>query len=104
MEFATAHKLTSYLMVAFAMAGMTAGGGIAPPFAIAGFMALAGSWFYEPRDPSWRSALVWTVASLGVLLYCAATALLTGDFLGVGAQFLLWLTITKAFNRRTARD
>ena len=38
------------------------------------------------------------------LVYSVLTAVVTGDFLGVGAQFLIWLIVAKAFNRRAARD
>ena len=38
------------------------------------------------------------------LVYSVLTAVVTGDFLGVGAQFLIWLVVAKAYNRRAARD
>jgi hypothetical protein len=47
---------------------------------------------------------VWTVLSIFALVYSVLTAVLTTDFLGVGAQFLVWLTVAKTFNRRAARD
>lgn len=105
MRFAVAHKAATYLMVACAYLAMASGGGIAPPIAIGGFVALGASWFWEPpliRYEKW--SWVWTVGSIFALVYSILTAFVTGDFLGVGAQFLVWLTITKAFNRRAARD
>ncbi len=105
MKFAVAHKAATYLMVLCAFFAMAAGGGIAPPIAIGGFVALALSWFWEPpRIKYERWSWVWTVGSIFALVYSILTAVVTGDFLGVGAQFLVWLTIAKAFNRRAARD
>ena len=31
-------------------------------------------------------------------------AVATGDYLGIGGQFLMWLAVAKAFNRKAARD
>ena len=105
MKFAIAHKAATYLMVSCAYLAMVSGGGIAPPIALGGFVAFAASWFWEPpliRYERW--SWVWTIGSIVALVYSILTAVVTGDFLGVGAQFLVWLTIAKAFNRRAARD
>jgi hypothetical protein len=105
MRFAVAHKAATYLMVSCAFIAMTAGGGVAPPISLAGFILLGLSWFWEPPLVKLeRWAWVWTTASVFALVYSILTAVVTGDFLGVGAQFLVWLTIAKAFNRRAARD
>ena len=105
MRFAVTHKAATYLMVGFAYLAMTTGGGISPIVAIAGFGALITSWWWEPpRIKIEKFAWVWTVASVFALAYSVLTAIVTGDFLGVGAQFLTWLIIAKAFNRRAARD
>ncbi len=105
MRFAVTHKAVTYLMVAFAYLAMTTGGGVSPVVAIAGFGALITSWWWEPpRIRIEKFAWVWTVASVFALAYSVLTAIVTGDFLGVGAQFLTWLIIAKAFNRRAARD
>jgi transglutaminase-like putative cysteine protease len=105
MRFAVTHKAATYLMVAFAYLAMTTGGGVSPIVAIAGFGALITSWWWEPpRIKIEKFAWVWTVASVFALAYSVLTAIVTGDFLGVGAQFLTWLIVAKAFNRRAARD
>ena len=105
MRFAVAHKAVSYLMVGCAYLALVGGGGVAPPLALAGAGALIASWWWEPpliRYERW--ALTWTIASVLALVYAGVTAVMTADFLGVGAQFLIWLLVAKAFNRRAARD
>lgn len=105
MRFASAHKTATYLMVGFAYLAMIVGGGLPPVIAFGGLILLIASWFWEPpRIKYERWSLVWTIASIGALLYSIATAAITGDFLGVGAQFLVWLVIAKSFNRKAARD
>src|SRR5262245_40664930 len=105
MRFALAHKTATYLMVGFAYLAMSTGGGISAPMALAGLALLVTSWWWEPpriRFEKW--GWLWTTASVLALAYAVVTAILTGDFLGVGAQFLTWLVIAKAFNRRVAKD
>ncbi|MGE0403501.1 MAG: DUF3488 and DUF4129 domain-containing transglutaminase family protein [Kofleriaceae bacterium] len=105
MRFAVTHKAATYLMVGFAYLAMTTGGGVSSVVALAGFGALITSWWWEPpRIKLEKFAWVWTVASVFALAYSVLTAIVTGDFLGVGAQFLTWLIVAKAFNRRAARD
>ena len=48
MRFAVAHKTATYLVVAFAYLAMITGGGVAPMLALAGFVGLVGSWWWEP--------------------------------------------------------
>jgi protein-glutamine gamma-glutamyltransferase len=105
MRFAVAHKTATYLMVGCAFFAMIAGGGVSPLIALAGTIGLIGSWWWEPplvRYERW--SWIWTTASVFALVYSVLTAIVTGDFLGVGAQFLVWLTVAKAYNRRAARD
>jgi transglutaminase-like putative cysteine protease len=105
MRFAVAHKTATYLVVGFAYLAMIAGGGVSPPIALAGLVGLAGSWWWEPPLIKYeRWSWVWTTASVFALVYSVLTAFVTGDFLGVGAQFLIWLVVAKAYNRRAARD
>ncbi len=105
MRFAVAHKTATYLMVGFAYLAMTIGGGTSPLLSFGGLAALIVSWWWEPPRVSYeRWTWVWTIASVVALLYSVLTAVLTGDFLGVGAQFLTWLIVAKAFNRKAARD
>jgi protein-glutamine gamma-glutamyltransferase len=104
-RFAAAHKAATYLLVACAYIAMIAGGGVSPLIALAGFVGLIGSWWWEPpliRFERW--SWVWTTASVFALVYSVLTAIVTGDFLGVGAQFLVWLIVAKSYNRRAARD
>jgi transglutaminase-like putative cysteine protease len=105
MRFAVAHKTATYLMVGAAYVALVAGGGVSPPIALAGLAALIGSWWWEaPHVRLERWSRWWTVGSVVALVYTVVVSVLTGDFLGVGAQFLVWLTVAKAFNRRAARD
>ena len=105
MRFAVAHKTASYLMVAFAYLAMTTGGALPSLLALGGLVMLVLSWWWEPpRIRYERFALAWTIANVFALVYALLTAIVTGDFLGVGGQFLMWLIISKAFNRKSARD
>ncbi|MGE0548899.1 MAG: DUF3488 and DUF4129 domain-containing transglutaminase family protein [Kofleriaceae bacterium] len=105
MRFAVAHKTATYLMVGFAYLAMTLGPGVSAPLSLVGLVALVVSWWWEPpRIRFERWTWVWTIASMFALVYSLLTSIATGDFLGVGAQFLVWLVIAKAFNRRAARD
>jgi transglutaminase-like putative cysteine protease len=105
MRFAVAHKVSTYLVVGFAYLAMCGGGAIAPMISLAGAVGLIASWWWEPPRVRYeRWSWLWTVASILALLYTLATMVITGDILGVGAQFLIWLTFAKAFNRRAARD
>jgi transglutaminase-like putative cysteine protease len=105
MRFAVAHKVASYLMVGCAYFALVAGGGVTPLIAIGGLVGLVASWWWEPplvRIERW--SLWWTIGSLVALVYSVLTAVVSADFLEVGAQFLIWLIVAKAFNRRAARD
>jgi protein-glutamine gamma-glutamyltransferase len=104
MKFITAHKASSYGMVAFALLALVAGGGLSPLVAIIGIAGLASSWFFEPHTVPSKWNWLWSAASVLVLAYALITAVSTGDFIGVGAEFLVWLSITKLFNRRTHAD
>ncbi len=105
MRFAVAHKAATYLMITFAYIAMASGGGVQPMIALGGLVGLIGSWWWEPPNIRFeRWAWVWTTASVFALAYSVLTAIVTGDFLGVGATFLIWLVVAKAYNRRAARD
>jgi protein-glutamine gamma-glutamyltransferase len=105
MRFAVAHKAATYMMVSFSYLAMIAGGGVQPMFALGGLVGLIGSWWWEPPTIRYeRWTVLWTIASVFALVYSVLTAVVTGDFLGVGAQFLIWLVVAKSYNRRAARD
>ncbi len=105
MTFGTVHKATTYAMVATAMLAMVGGGGVSPIFTLIGVIGLAASWFWEaPRVNLDRWAPWWTAASVLVMAYALLMGIATGDYLGTGAEFLLWLTLAKAFTRRSMRD
>jgi transglutaminase-like putative cysteine protease len=105
MRFAVAHKVATYLMVGSAYVALVAGGGIPPVVALAGLAALIASWWWEaPHVRLERWSKLWTLGSILALIYSIVTSVLTTDFLGIGAEFLVWLTVAKAFNRRAARD
>jgi hypothetical protein len=104
MRFAVAHKTSTYLMVGFAFAAMVAGGGTSPLVTLGGLFGLVASWWWEPpliRIEKW--GWVWKALSVVALVHSVTMAVLTADFIGVGAQFLVWLTVAKAFDRRAAR-
>jgi hypothetical protein len=105
MRFALTHKATTYALLAFSYLAMTAGGGISPMLAILGGLGLIVSWWWEPPviTPT-RWAWVWTVSSILVLIYSVLAAVATADYLRVGSEFLIWLTVTKACNRSAGRD
>jgi transglutaminase-like putative cysteine protease len=93
------------MMVGFAYLAMMMGGGTSPLLSFGGLAALIISWWWEPPRINYeRWTWVWTIASVLALIYSVLTAVVTGDFLGVGAQFLTWLIVAKAFNRKAARD
>lgn len=105
MRFAIAHKTATYLMVGCAYLALIGGGGVAPMISLGGLVALVASWWWEPpliRFERW--ATLWTIGSVLALIYSAFAAIASADFLGVGAEFLVWLIVAKAFNRRSARD
>ncbi|MCA9673976.1 MAG: DUF3488 domain-containing protein, partial [Myxococcales bacterium] len=105
MRFAVAHKTSSYLMVSCAMLAMITGGAVSPVAIMVGVVGLIGSWWWEPpRVRIERWTLAWNLLSILVLVWAVSTAVLTGDFLGVGGDFLIWLVVAKAFNRRASRD
>ncbi|HWO25432.1 MAG TPA: DUF3488 and transglutaminase-like domain-containing protein [Kofleriaceae bacterium] len=105
MRFAIAHKTTTYLMVGCAFAAMVLGGALSPLITLGGLIGLVASWWWEPpliKFETWT--WVWTVLSILALAYAVLTAVATTDFVGSAAQFFVWLTVAKAFNRRAARD
>ncbi len=105
MRFAVAHKVATYLMVSFAYFALIGGGGMGPSISYGGLIALIISWWWEaPRINLERWSWIWTVLSVFALIYCVLSAVVTLDFLYVGAEFLIWLSIVKAFNRKAARD
>jgi len=105
MRFAVAHKVSTYLVVVFSLFAMIGGGGLSPLASYGGMIALAISWWWEPpRIRYERWGWVWTVLSVLVFAYCILSAVVTLDFLYVGAEFLIWLIVVKAFNRKAARD
>ena len=105
MRFANAHKVATYLMVGCAYLALIAGGGVSPLIAFGGAVGLVASWWWEaPHVRLERWSLLWTFGSIIALVYSALTAVASADFLGVGAEFLIWLIVAKAFNRKSARD
>jgi hypothetical protein len=105
MRFAQAHKTTSYLMIVAAFGALISGGTLSPLAGLLGVAGLVTSWFWEPPRVRYeRWALPWTIASLAVLALSVALAFASGDILGTGANFLVWLVVVKAHNRRAAKD
>src|SRR5690242_17077706 len=84
---------------------MVAGGAVSPLIALAATIGIVISWWWEPPRVRYeRWTWLWTAASIFALAYCVLTAIVTGDILGVGGEFLIWLVVAKSFNRRAARD
>jgi transglutaminase-like putative cysteine protease len=105
MRFVSAHKLTSYLMVACAFFALGFSGELNPVMIGLALLAMAGSWVWEaPRVRLKRWATVWAVLSLLVLGYTLLRAFLGGDFLIVGVEYLIFLLIAKLYNRAACRD
>ncbi|HEU0031402.1 MAG TPA: DUF3488 and transglutaminase-like domain-containing protein [Kofleriaceae bacterium] len=105
MRFAVAHKTATYMMLGFAYLALIAGSQLPSVVALGGLVAFVVSWWWEsPRIRFERWGWLWTVTSIFAFVYSVLTAIVTLDFLLVGAQFLVWLAIVKAFNRRAARD
>lgn len=105
MRFAVAHKVSTYLVVMFCYFALIGGGQLSPVVSYGGLVAFLISWWWEaPRIKLERWGWIWTVLSVLVFAYCVLSAVVTLDFLYVGAEFLIWLTIVKAFNRKAARD
>ncbi|HMG23047.1 MAG TPA: hypothetical protein VK607_17045, partial [Kofleriaceae bacterium] len=94
MRFAVAHKVASYLMVSCAYLALVGGGGVSPLIAVGGGVGLVASWWWEaPVVRIERWSMWWTIGSLVALVYSVLTAVVSGDFLAVGAQFLIWLIV-----------
>ncbi len=105
MRFAQAHKTSSYLTMATALAAMASGGGLGPIVTLVAILGLAGSWFWEaPRIDVARWAWVFTGVAVLAMVWAAFDAITTGDYLGAGGGFLALVTIARACSRRTARD
>jgi transglutaminase-like putative cysteine protease len=105
MRFVSAHKLTSYLMVACAFFALGFSGELNPLMLGLALLAMAGSWVWEaPRVRLKRWATLWAVLSLLVLGYTLLRAFLGGDFLIVGVEYLIFLLIAKLYNRAACRD
>lgn len=105
MRFVQAHKLTSYLMVLCAYFALTLSGEISTIITMLSLLCVVGSWLWEPpRIRFERFTIAWTVVSLLVLVYALFSVFTGGDFLLIGAEFLLYLLIAKLFNRRACKD
>ncbi|ACY19052.1 transglutaminase TgpA family protein [Haliangium ochraceum] len=105
MRFITAHKLTSYLMVLCAFCALGLSGSLNPFVTATAFVISCGSWFWEaPRVDAKRFASIWAIMSLFVLGLTVLRAVMGGEFLIVGVEYLLFLLIAKLFNRSACRD
>ena len=104
MRFAVAHKASTYLVVTFALFALIGGGGLSPIASYGGMLGLLVSWWWEAPRIKFERQWPWTVMTLFVFAYCLLSAVVTLDFIYVGAEFLVWLTVVKAFNRKAARD
>lgn len=105
MRFAFAHKMSTYLMVWSSFFALVLSGELGGLVVILGLVAISGSWFWEPpRIRFERYSLAWTILSALVLAGSVFAALTGGDFLLIGAQFIIYLLVAKLYNRRGNRD
>ncbi len=104
MRFAVAHKASTYLVVTFALFALIGGGGLSAIASYGGMLGLLISWWWEAPRIKFERQWPWTVMTVFVFAYCLLSAVVTLDFIYVGAEFLVWLTVVKAFNRKAARD
>jgi hypothetical protein len=105
MRFVAVHKAATYLMVLTSTLSVFASGELAPlaPWA---FLVLAVLSAVRPDTPG-PSVLVerlWTLASLGVLVFLGVGVFQGEPALIQGVYLLLWLLLARLFNRRTSRD
>jgi transglutaminase-like putative cysteine protease len=105
MRFSAIHKLTSYLMVLAAAAGLLLSPEISPVTAALTLIGIGLSWFAEPsRFRLERFTAAWNVATVAVFLYLITDVFRGGSVLSAGACFLLFVLINKLFNRRSSKD
>lgn len=105
MKFAFAHKLATYIMVLCAFAAVALGGFLDDFWVLLSLFGFAASWFWEPpRVDLDRWTLPWTALALLVLAYSGFSVLTGRDILLVGAEFIMFLTAVKLFNRKACRD
>jgi hypothetical protein len=104
-RFAFAHKLSTYIMVVCAYAALALGGFLDDVWVMGALLGIAGSWFWEPpRVDLARWGKLWTGVALAVFVYSALTVIAGRDILLSGAEFLMFLTVVKLFNRRACKD
>ncbi len=105
MRFALAHKMSTYIMVTCAYAALAMGGFLGEVWVMLALLGIVASWFWEPpRVRLERWALPWTIAALVVFGISTLEVLGGRDVLLVGAEFLMFLTVVKLFNRRACKD
>lgn len=105
MRFALAHKVSTYIMAVCAYFALALSGFLQDVWVLLALLGLVASWWWEPPRIDYdRYGKAWTIGSVLVALYGAATVLGGRDILLVGAEFLMFLLVVKLFNRRTCRD
>ncbi|MCB9538278.1 MAG: DUF3488 domain-containing protein [Myxococcales bacterium] len=105
MRFVVVHKVTSFLMVLTSLLALVASGELHPLVSALALGGLAVSWFWEPPrvDPA-RYDTAWNVLTLLMLAKTMVDVFSAGSLLLSGVHFIVFLSINKAFNRRTSRD
>ena len=105
MRFARAYKYSTYAMVSFAFLALCFSDGLS---LLATLPATAGiflSWFAEaPRVNTEGHEKTWNVATLLFLGYSAISAFTGTDVIVAGAYFVLYLVVSKLFQRNTSKD
>ena len=105
MRFISAHKLTTYLMVGFALLALVLSDELSTIVILGAGAAIVGSWWWEPpRVEVKRFGTIWGALSILVLAYTLVRAFTGADFLIAGVDYLLFLLVAKLFNRNACRD
>ena len=105
MRFSAIHKLSSYLVVLAAVAGLLLSPEISPLTTALTLVGIGLSWFAEPsRYRLDRFTAAWNIVTVVVFVYLAVGIIRGGAVITSGASFLLFVLINKLFNRRTSKD
>jgi transglutaminase-like putative cysteine protease len=103
MSFVALHSLVTYALVACGFGAVAASGEIPPVLLGAFFGAMVWSLFQGERR-SEATPWVWTAVLLAVLALLVAEGFSSGNWLANALYFSLFLTASKLFQRRQAKD
>tara|TARA_R110002096_G_scaffold44526_13_gene120633 strand:+ start:251056 stop:253371 length:2316 start_codon:yes stop_codon:yes gene_type:complete len=105
MQFAKAHKVTTYLVVMSSFLAVAFSGLLNPVIVLLALVGIGVSWIWEPPRINFdKWALPWTIFAVLVFLYETLSVVGGSEILLAGAEFLVTLMLTKLFNRRESKD